>query len=315
MDRVTTTTTPAARRVPLTTVSALGLLAVTAVWGSTFFLLKGVVERVPVTDFLAVRFAVAAVAVWLIAPRSVSRLTTVERRNGVLLGLLYGGAQVLQTVGLQTTSASVSGFVTGMYVVFTPLLGAVLLQARIGRTVWTAVVLATAGLAVLSLQGLAVGTGEALTLASAVLYAAHIVGLGVWSTSRSAIGLTVVQLVTVTLVCGAGAAPGGIALPATAGDWVSLLYMAVVAGAMALVVQTWAQAHLPATRAAIIMTMEPVFAGLFAVLFGGERLGLRVVVGGAMVLTAMYLVELGPRRPDEPDVAEEIGGVTHVGPV
>lgn len=315
MDRVTPTTTPAARRVPLTTVSALGLLAVTAVWGSTFFLLKGVVERVPVTDFLAVRFAIAAVAVWLIAPRSVSRLTAVERRNGVLLGLLYGGAQVLQTVGLQTTSASVSGFVTGMYVVFTPLLGAVLLQARIGRTVWTAVVLATAGLAVLSLQGLAVGTGEALTLASAVLYAAHIVGLGVWSSSRNAIGLTVVQLATVTLVCGAGAAPGGIVLPATAGDWGSLLYMAVVAGAMALVVQTWAQAHLPATRAAIIMTMEPVFAGLFAVLFGGERLGLRVVVGGAMVLTAMYLVELGPRRPDEPDVAEEIGGVTHVGPV
>ena len=315
MERVTTPTSPAVRRVPLTTVSALGLLAVTAVWGSTFFLLKGVVERVPVTSFLAVRFAVAAVAVWLIAPRSVSRLTAVERRNGVLLGLLYGGAQVLQTVGLQTTSASVSGFVTGMYVVFTPLLGAVLLRARIGRTVWTAVVLATAGLAVLSLQGLAVGTGEALTLASAVLYAAHIVGLGVWSSSRSALGLTVVQLATVTLVCGAGAAPGGITLPSTAGDWASLLYMAVVAGAMALVVQTWAQAHLPATRAAIIMTMEPVFAGLFAVLFGGERLGMRVVVGGAMVLTAMYLVELGPRRPDEPDVAEEIGGVTHVGPV
>ena len=315
MDRVTTSTTALRQRPALTTLSALGLLGVTAVWGSTFFLLKDVVERVPVTDFLAVRFAIAALAVWLIAPRSLSRLTAVERRNGVLLGVVYGGAQVLQTVGLQTTSASVSGFVTGMYVVFTPLLGAVLLQARIGRTVWTAVALATAGLAVLSLQGLAVGTGEALTLASAVLYAAHIVGLGVWSTSRSAIGLTVVQLVTVTLVCGAGAAPGGVVLPSTAGDWASLLYMAVVAGAMALVVQTWAQAHLPATRAAIIMTMEPVFAGLFAVLFGGERLGPRVVVGGAMVLTAMYLVELGPRRPDEPDVAEEIGGVTHVGPV
>jgi drug/metabolite transporter (DMT)-like permease len=106
-----------------------------------------------------------------------------------------------------------------------------------------------------------------------------------------------------------------VALPATAGDWGALLYMAVVAGAMALVVQTWAQAHLTATRAAIIMTMEPVFAGLFAVLLGGERLGPRVVVGGAMVLTAMYLVELGPRRPGEQDVAEEVGGVTHVGPV
>ena len=317
MQCVTTSTAAdrAVRRRSDTTLAALGLLGVTAVWGSTFFLLKGVVERVPVTDFLAARFALAAVAVWLLAPRSVSRLTAGERRSGVLLGLVYGGAQVLQTVGLQWTSASVSGFVTGMYVVFTPLLGALLLRARIGRTVWVAVALATVGLAVLSLQGLALGTGEALTLASAVLYAAHIVGLGVWSSGRNALGLTVVQLLTITAVCGIGAAPGGLTLPQTAGDWASLVYMALIAGALALVVQTWAQAHLSATRAAIIMTMEPVFAGLFAVLFGGERLGARVVVGGALVLAAMYLVELGPRRPEEQDVAEEVGGVTHVGPV
>ena len=319
MERVTTTTTPAARaarpRPSGSTLATLGLLGVTAAWGSTFFLLKGVVERVPVTDFLAVRFALAAVAVWLIAPRSVSRLTSLERRHGVALGLVYGAAQVLQTVGLQSTSASVSGFVTGMYVVFTPLLGAVLLRARIGRTVWVAVALATAGLAVLSLQGFAVGDGEALTLASAVLYAAHIVGLGAWSSTRSALGLTVVQLLTITVVCGAGALPGGIVLPQTGGDWGALVYMALVAGALALVVQTWAQAHLQATRAAIIMTMEPVWAGLFAVLLGGERLGARVVLGGGMVLAAMYLVELGPRRPEDQDVAEEVGGVTHVGPV
>ena len=131
-----------------------------------------------------------------------------------------------------------SGFVTGMYVVFTPLLGAVLLKARIGRTVWLAVGLATAGLAVLSLQGLAVGSGEALTLASAVLYAAHIVGLGAWSRGGNALGLTVVQLATITVVCTLGALPGGIALPQRAGDWGALIYMALVAGALALIVQT-----------------------------------------------------------------------------
>ncbi len=295
--------------------AALALLGVTAAWGSTFFLLKDVVERVPVTDFLAVRFALAAAAGWLIAPRSVSRLTSLERRHGVLLGLVYGGGQILQTVGLQTTAASVSGFVTGMYVVFTPLLAAVLLRARLGRTVWYAVALATAGLSVLSLQGFSGGGGEALTLASALFYAAHIVGLGVWSSSRSAVGLTVVQLLTITAVCGVGALPGGIVLPDRGADWIALVYMSLVAGALALMAQTWAQAHLTATRAAIIMTMEPVWAALFAVLFGGERLGLRVVLGGALVLAAMYLVELGPRRPGEPDVAAEVGGVTHVGPV
>ncbi len=310
-----TTTLTAPRRTNGSTLAAFALLGVTAAWGSTFILLKGVVERVPPVDFLAVRFALATVAVALIAPRAVSALTAVERRHGVLLGLVYGGGQILQTVGLQTTSASVSGFVTGMYVVFTPLLGAVLLRARIGRTVWIAVLLATVGLGTLSLQGFSIGGGEALTLVSALLYAAHIVGLGAWSSVRSAIGLTVVQLATITVVCAAGAVPGGLTLPDRAGDWGALVYMALVAGALALVVQTWAQAHLQATRAAIIMTMEPVWAGLFAVLLGGERLGPRVLLGGGLVLAAMYLVELGPRRPGDQDVAAEVGGVTHVGPV
>ena len=290
----------------------LGLLGVTAAWGSTFFLLKDVLDRVPVADFLAVRFALAAVAVWLLAPTAMRRLTPTERRHAIALGVVYGLGQLLQTYGLQDTSASVSGFITGMYVVFTPLLGALLLRARIGRTVWIAVGLATAGLALLSLQGFAIGGGEALTLAGAVLYAAHIVGLGAWSSGRNAMGLTVVQLFTITLVCSVAAVPGGLDLPQTGADWTALVYMALVAGALALLVQTWAQAHLAATRAAIIMTMEPVWAALFAVLFGGEQLGPRVVLGGALVLAAMYIVELGPR---EPDVAEKIGGVTHVGPV
>jgi drug/metabolite transporter (DMT)-like permease len=313
---MTTTLLPPSRT-PLSrsTLAVLGLLLVTAAWGSTFFMLKGVIERVPVTDFLAVRFVVAALALWLLFPRAVSRLSAPERRQAVVLGVVYGAAQILQTLGLQSTSASVSGFVTGMYVVFTPLLGAVLLRARVGLPVWAAVALATAGLGVLSLQGLAVGGGELLTLLGALLYAVHIVGLGVWSRPGSALGLTVLQLATISVVCALGALPGGLTLPSRSADWLALLYMALVAGALALVVQTWAQAHLAATRAAIIMTMEPVWAALFAVLFGGESLGLRVLLGGVLVLAAMYLAELGPRRPEEQDVAEEIGRVTHVGPV
>ena len=313
----TGTRTPSPTRAPLapSTLGALGLLGVTAAWGSTFFLLKDVVERVPVPDFLAVRFLVAFLAVALVAPGAMARLSPAERRHGVVLGVVYGAAQLLQTVGLQTTSASVSGFVTGMYVVFTPLLGALVLRTRLSWPVWTAVALATAGLGLLSLQGFAIGGGEALTLASAFLYAVHILGLGRWSTGGNALGLSVVQLGTISVVCGLGAVPDGVVLPATAGDWWALVYMALVAGAGALLVQTWAQAHLSATRAAIIMTMEPVWAAGFAVAFGGEALGLRLLVGGALVLGAMYLVELGPRSRGEPDVAEEVGGVAHVGPV
>ena len=92
-------------------------------------------------------------------------------------------------------------------------------------------------------------------------------------------------------------------LPQTTGDWLSVVYMAVVAGAAALLGQTWAQAHLPPTRTAIIMSMEPVFAALFAVLLGGESATLRMLLGGALVLAAMLIVELVPRRKIEGEVA------------
>jgi drug/metabolite transporter (DMT)-like permease len=140
------------------------------------------------------------------------------------------------------------------------------------------------------------GYGDALTLASAAAYALHILGLGRYSSPQNAAGLSAMQMLVIAVVCTVSAAPDGIALPSGAGAWTSVLYMAVIAGAVAVWAQTWAQSHLPATRAAIVMTLEPVFAVLFAVLFGGESLTGRMLVGGALVLTAMYLVELMGRR-------------------
>jgi drug/metabolite transporter (DMT)-like permease len=272
--------------------ATLLLVSVTAVWGSTFFLIHDLVAHVPSADFLAVRFGIAAVVMAVVFRRQTLALTRREVLVGVVLGALYGLAQLLQTIGLEHTDASVSGFVTGTYVVLTPVLGAVLLRDRLPLSTWLAVALATTGLAVLSLRGLSVGVGEALTLAAAALYALHIIGLGRYSTAGSATGLATVQAFVITAITGVAAIPGGITLPGTGGQWASLLYMALVAGAVALWAQTWAQSHLPATRAAIVMTMEPVFAAFFAVLFGGESLTARMVVGGALVLAAMYVVEL-----------------------
>ncbi len=127
-------------------------------------------------------------------------------------------------------------------------------------------VLATAGLGVLTLSGLSLGYGEAITLVSAVLYALHIVGLGAWSTPRDAVGMSILQIVVITVVCFVATVPDGIVLPSTGRDWLSVVYMALFAGALAMLGQTWAQAHLPPTRSAIIMSMEPVFAASFAVL-------------------------------------------------
>ena len=282
--------------------ATLALLAMTACWGSTFFLIKDLLDRVPVLDFLAVRFAIATVGLFLLAPRALGRLSAASRRHAVVLGLLYGVAQILQTAGLAHTPASVSGFITGMYVVCTPLLAALILRTRITAMTWGAVLLATAGLGVLTLDGFSVGYGEAVTLVAAVLYALHIVGLGAWAGARQAMGMTIVQLFVITVVCFAATVPDGIVLPSNPRDWLSVVYMALFAGALALAGQTWAQAHLPPTRTAIIMSMEPVFAAFFAVLLGGESVTARMAVGGLMVLTAMLVVELLPRRRIEAEV-------------
>jgi len=281
---------------------ALALTGVTAVWGSTFVVVKDAVGRMPVTDFLTWRFGIAAAAMLVLRPRTVAALGPAGRRAGLVLGVALGAGYLLQTLGLQTTSAAVSGFVTGMFVVLTPLGAALLLHTRPGRPALAAVVLATAGLALLSLHGLAVGGGELLTLGCAAAFALHIVGLGRWAATFDAFGLAVVQLLTTTTLCAAVALPGGLVVPPDAGVWGALVLTALAATALAFLVQTWAQSHLPPTRAAVIMTMEPVFGGVFAVVVGGESLGPRALVGAALVLAAMLLTELGPRHGAEGEV-------------
>ena len=274
----------------------LALLVMTAAWGSTFFLIKDVVTRIPVPDLLAIRFAIASLALGLIAARRL-HFSRPVMLYGVLLGLLYGSAQILQTAGLAHTAASVSGFVTGLYVVATPLLTALLLRRRIPPLTWLAAVLATVGLGVLALHGFAIGYGELLTLIGAVIYAGHIVALGQFSTPETTLSLSLVQLVMITLVATgaalwptAGSAPG-IQLPGSTHDWLVVLYLALIASALTMVLQTWAQAHIEPSRAAVIMAMEPVWAAAFAVALGGESITGRMIIGGLAIVSAMYLVE------------------------
>ena len=281
-----------------TTLATLGLLAMTAVWGSTFVLIKDVVGRMPVADFLAVRFLIGAGVMLAFFARPVWRLGRQQLVRGLLLGALYGAGQLLQTWGLALIAPSVSGFVTGMYVVFTPILAVLLLRRRMPAVTWLAVALSTAGLALLSLNGLSVDLGVWLTLASAVLYALHIVGLGQWSRPGEAFGMSAVQMLAIAAVCLLATAPHGPVWPPDRNAWLAILYMALIAGAGAMLMQTWAQSHLPAARAAIVMTTEPVFAAAFAVALGSDVLSWRMLLGGGLILAAMYLVELMPRRGD-----------------
>ena len=182
-------------------------------------------------------------------------------------------------------------------------IAALVLRESISRATWLAVGLAAAGLAVLSLNGFAIGMGELVTALSAVGYALHIVLLGAWSQPGQAVGLAVVQMGFIALLCGVAAAPGGIVLPASPEQWLVMAYLALAAGALAMVAQTWAQARLPATRAAIIMTTEPVFAAMFGITLDNDPVTPRFVLGAVLVLAAMYIAELGPRRSRDAEVA------------
>lgn len=287
---------PASPRVGVEALATIAILVMALLWGSTFFSIKALVTRIPVPDMLALRFTIAALVLCVVGWRSfrMSRRTLV---HGVVLGVLYGAAQLFQTFGIDQTSASVSGFVTGLYVILTPLLGALLLRDRVPGLTWLAVVLATVGLGILSLNlsgGFPLGTGELLVLVSAFLYAGHIVAAGHFSTAADAMGLTVVQTIVMALVCLVAAAPDGIELPATAVDWGWLLYLAVACGSLTIFLQIWAQAHVEPTRAAVIMATEPVWAAAFAVALGGESMTWRIVLGGLAITAAMMLVIVIP---------------------
>jgi len=249
-----------------------------------------------VLPFLFWRFALATLVLLVLRPRAVLDLSPEKRRHGLLLGLLLGGGYVAQTFGLLHTSATVSGFITGMFVVFTPLIGWLVLGEPVARPVWGAVALASLGLALISLDGFAMGLGELLTLGCAALFAGQIVGLARWSTASDAYGLTVLQLgVVAALSLLAAPLQGGMALPPNRGVWVAIAFLALVATALAFLAQTWGQTHMSAPRAAIVLTLEPVFAGTFGVWIGGDQLTTRILAGGLCIIAAMYLVELGPR--------------------
>jgi drug/metabolite transporter (DMT)-like permease len=177
-------------------------------------------------------------------------------------------------------------------VVLTPVLGAALFRRRVGRNAWIAVGLATVGLGVLSLQGFSLSLGDSLTLGAALLYAFHILGLGSWSEPADAYGMATVQMFVIAVTCTLAALPGGLTVPGSLHLWWPIVFTGLVEGALALLVQTWAQAHLSPTRAAIIMTGELVFAALFAITLGGEPLTWRLV-GGLPVVAAMLLAEQG----------------------
>ena len=267
------------------------LLTVSAAWGFAFVVMKDAIARQNVNSFLFSRFVLAVVVMLLIRPQCIKYFTKDLLLRASAAGLFLGGGYILQTLGLKRTDVAITGFITGLYVVFTPLIAAVILRARITLFTWVCVGIATIGLGLLSLKGWAIGDGELLVLASAFAFAAHIIALGKWSSGRDAYAMTVVQLAMCAVLSGfASLFEGGYQLPPDRGVWATVIFTAVVCTAVAFVIQTWSQAHMSTTKVAVILTMEVVFAALFAILFGGESLTPQKAIGGVLVVIAMFAI-------------------------
>lgn len=266
------------------------LLAVAATWGISFVWMKDILDQQDVYSFLLSRFLVASLVMLLANPRVITRLNREILTKGSVIGTALGLGYIFQTLGLDRTTPAITGFITGLYVVLTPLIAALLLKERLTKQAWFYIVLATAGLAVLSVSGWSIGTGEFFVLISALLFAVHILLLSQWSKKFDAYALTFVQLATCALVSGIPASVNGFSAPPDFQVWSVVIFTAVFATFFAFVIQTWAQARISATKVAVILTMEVVFAALFSVTLGAEPLTLRIVLGGSMVLIAMIMI-------------------------
>jgi len=280
----------------------LGLVGIAAVWGLTFVMVKDAVAELPTMAFLAYRFLPAALIVAVVFRRGLARLDAAGWRAGVLMGAFLTAGYVFQTLGLEATTASNAGFITGLMVVLTPLLSAVLLSQRIEPIAWAAALLAAVGLYLLSGSAGLNARGDGLVLLCAISFAAHIL-----VTDRAVRGhdigaLLAVQLAVTGLFClGAAALLGQLEIPRGATVWSALLVTSLVASALGFFVQTYAQQHAPPARTALILASEPAFAGLFGYLLAGDRLGALGWLGAALIMTAIVAVELVPRlRPARP---------------
>jgi len=268
------------------------LLLVSAAWGLAFVVMKPAIERQSVNNFLFTRFLMAVLVMILIRPQVLKFLTKDLLLRGLAAGFLLGGGYIFQTVGLANTGAAITGFVTGLYVVLTPLFAGLIFKERVSKNTWLYVFMATVGLALLSLKGWSIGFGELMVFFSAIAFAAHITALSKWSAGRDVYAMTITQLTMCAVMTGVASAFEGYSAPPDSGVWAVVVFTAVFATAIAFIVQTWSQAHMSATKVAVILTMEVVFAAFFAIIFAGERLTLQAALGGILVVTAMYLIVL-----------------------
>lgn len=288
-------------------VAELSLVGIAAIWGLTFVMVQDAVERLAVVTFLAYRFLPACALVAIVFRRQLRELSRAGWLAGGLMGVFLTSGYVFQTLGLQLTTAAKAGFITGLFVVLTPVFGALFFRQGAGWAAWVAAAVSTLGLYLLSGTG-AGGTteGDLLVLGCAASFAFHILFTGRAVEDHHAGALLAVQLG----VCGvatlaAAGVSGDLAMPRTAVVWNALIVTSLGATALGFFVQTYAQRHASPARTALILASEPAFAGLFAYLLTGETLAALGWAGAGLIMAAIVGVELVPYlRPPRAPVPE-----------
>ena len=270
----------------------LALVGVTAIWGVTFVQVQNALALYPLFAFLAVRFAISTLALTPFAWRSLRTLPREGYVAGIGVGALLAAAYGLQTAGLELTTVASTGFITGLYVVFTPLLALALFGTAVPRSLWLGVALAVLGLLLLS--GIPGGSalGNALVLANAVFQSFQITAMERFAPRYDPRALTFLQMATsflgFTLIA---ASLGELEMPHGRTVWGALLVTGVFAGALGYLIATWVQGRTTAARAALVFTLEAPFAALFGVVLADEVLGWAGWLGCAVMMAGILVAE------------------------
>jgi len=273
--------------------AVIALLFVGFVWGAAFVLMKDAIEQQPYMDFLATRFTVAALAMVALRPKVSLSFAKGDVAFGAVIGSVLAVGYITQTIGLEATTAAMSGFLTGLYVVLTPLLAWLVLREKISIKIALGAVLAAIGLGILSgaAESVEFQIGQLWLIACAVMYAVHILLLGKFGKGRDSYRFAMLQIAAVALVTWGFALLDGYQAPPNGSVWFAILFTALLSTVFAFWVQTWAQTILEPSRVALLITSEVVFTALIAVAVGQEPATLAMVIGGSVMLVAMLLVE------------------------
>ena len=280
------------------------LVACTLIWGASFVVVKGALADASVFAFLAIRFAVAASSLAILCFRDLRTLNGAALRAGAVMGCCMFGGYAFQTAGIELTTPSKAAFVTGVSVVLVPVFLGLFARQRIGRAIWAGALVAVAGLYYLTVPASGFGDlnrGDLLVLCGSVAFALHIIAIGRYARRHSPGVLNFLQVtMTLLMICLtwtvlAMAGRESFRVAWTARLLAAVLLTGVLATAVAFSVQVWAQQHTSSSHAAIVFTLEPVFAALTSFAFFRERLGLRALLGAALILAGILLAEFkGP---------------------